>query len=80
MTAINREGVDTAYRVVVSGDEGEEQIFDCKLKAGEKWRQVVVVGHDREKQNAKASVFLYKQGVAEPYRVLYLWATVVSPD
>ncbi len=76
VTAINREGVDTTYRVVVSGDEGEEQIFDFELKSGETWRQVVVVVHNREQQNAKISFILYKQGISTPYRSLYIWATI----
>jgi len=76
VTAINRECVDATYRVVVSGDEGEEQTFDFELKSGEAWRQVVVVVHNREHQNAKILFTLYKQGISTTYRSLYIWTTI----
>ncbi len=80
LTVINREGVDTSYRVVVAGEEGEDQIFDFRLESGEQWRQVAVIVHNREHQNAKVSFFLYKQGVAMPYRFLYTWVTITPRE
>jgi uncharacterized membrane protein len=80
LTAINREGVDSAYRVVVIGAEGEEQIIDFQLEPGERWREVVVVVNQRAHRNAKVSFILYKQGITKPYRSLYIWTTIVSPE
>lgn len=76
LTVINREGVDTSYQVVVAAEEGEDQVFDFRLESGEQWRQVVVVVHNLEHQNAKVSFFLYKQGIATSYHFLYTWLTI----
>ena len=80
MTVINREGVDSSYRVVVTGEENETQVFDFQLESGEKWSEAAVIIHHQVHQNAKVSFHLYKQGIARPYRSLYIWATIASPE
>jgi len=71
---VNREQEETTYRVEVrvKGNLVRE-IGPLQLDHGEQWQQVVGFALDKPGSKQKVEFLLYKVGLKEPYRSLYLW-------
>ena len=76
---VNREQLDTSYRIVV-GIDGEEQqdIGPISLARDEKWEEEVTFVPTEAGEAQKVEFQLYKGDGSKPYRELHFWLDVTE--
>lgn len=86
LVIVNYQGQNTTYSVTMQIDgmqmvipfQGEvvNQIGPISLAPGGKWEQEIGIVPEHTGNNQEVEIFLYKDGVTEPYLNLSLWINV----